>query len=128
DKPPRASPRAATGCCPTVPTSRASASRLQTSRRCARSTLAASRKSAFSPISGTWPAGTRRCQPGPVQRHSKGENENVAAHPEPTLHILEGGFRPRPEQLAAYGKRHEEFLPRAVAQPGFRETYGGPIA
>ena len=52
----------------------------------------------------------------------------MAAHPEPTLHILEGGFRPRPEQLAAYGKRHEEFLPHAVAQPGFRETYGGPIA
>jgi hypothetical protein len=44
-----------------------------------------------------------------------------------TLHILDGGFRPRPEQLAEYGKHHEEFLPVATAQPGFRETYGGPI-
>lgn len=47
---------------------------------------------------------------------------------QPTLHILEGGFRPRPEQLAAYGKRHEEFMPTVTSQPGFRETYGGPIA
>lgn len=50
------------------------------------------------------------------------------SEPQPTLHILEGGFRPRPEQLAAYGKRHEEFMPTVMAQPGFRETYGGPIA
>ena len=46
----------------------------------------------------------------------------------PTLHIAEGGFRPRPELLDAYIKRHEQFMPHAVAQAGFRETYGGPIA
>ncbi len=45
-----------------------------------------------------------------------------------TLHIAEGGFRPRPELLDAYIKRHEQFMPHAVAQGGFRETYGGPIA
>ncbi len=45
-----------------------------------------------------------------------------------TLHIAEGGFRPRPERLDAYIKRHEQFMPHAVAQAGFRETYGGPIA
>ncbi len=44
-----------------------------------------------------------------------------------TLHIAEGGFRPRPELLDAYIKRHEQFMPHAVAQAGFRETYGGPI-
>ena len=46
----------------------------------------------------------------------------------PTMHIAEGGFRPRPELLQAYGKRHEQFMPHAIAQAGFRETYGGPIA
>ncbi len=46
----------------------------------------------------------------------------------PTLHIAEGGFRPRLELLEAYGKRHEQFMPHARAQGGFRETYGGPIA
>ena len=46
----------------------------------------------------------------------------------PTLHIAEGGFRPRPELLDAYIKRHEQFMPHAIAQGGFRETYGGPIA
>ena len=44
-----------------------------------------------------------------------------------TLHIAEGGFRPRPELLEAYGKRHQEFMPHAIEQGGFRETYGGPI-
>ena len=44
-----------------------------------------------------------------------------------TLHIAEGGFRPRQELLEAYGKRHQEFMPRAIEQAGFRETYGGPI-
>ena len=38
-----------------------------------------------------------------------------------TLHIAEGGFRPRPEFLDAYIKRHEQFMPHAVAQAGFRE-------
>ena len=42
-----------------------------------------------------------------------------------TLHIAEGGFRPRQELLEAYGKRHQEFMPRAIEQAGFRETYGG---
>ena len=46
---------------------------------------------------------------------------------QPTLHILEGGFRPRPEQIEAYHKRHEEFMPTVISQPGFRETYGGSI-
>ena len=47
---------------------------------------------------------------------------------QPTLHILDGGFRPRPEQIEAYHKRHEEFMPLAMSQPGFCETYGGPIS
>ena len=51
----------------------------------------------------------------------------MTEHPPPTLHILEGGFRLRPEQVAAYAKRHEEFMPYVIKQPGFRETYGGPI-
>lgn len=51
----------------------------------------------------------------------------MTEHPPPTLHILEGGFRVRPEQVAAYAKRHEEFMPYVIKQPGFRETYGGPI-
>jgi hypothetical protein len=43
------------------------------------------------------------------------------------IHLLEGGFLPRPEQLAEFGKRHEGLVPYAAAQPGFQETYGGPI-
>ena len=38
-----------------------------------------------------------------------------------TLHIAEGGFRPRPELLAAYAERHAQFMPHARAQGGFRE-------
>jgi heme-degrading monooxygenase HmoA len=58
---------------------------------------------------------------------SREEDKNMAEQLAPTLHILEGGFRPRPEKLTEYGKRHEEFLPIATTQPGFRETYGGLI-
>ena len=45
----------------------------------------------------------------------------------PTIHMADGGFRLRPEQQAAYLKRHTEFLPHVTKQPGFRETYGGLI-
>ena len=44
-----------------------------------------------------------------------------------TLHIAEGGFLGRPEKKADSDKRDEEIRPYAAQQPGFLETYGGPI-
>ncbi len=46
---------------------------------------------------------------------------------QPRLHIVEGGFNPRPERLAEFAARHEQLMPYVMAQPGFRESYGGPI-
>ena len=47
--------------------------------------------------------------------------------PKPTLHIVEGGFLARPEKKADSDKRDGEIRPYAAQQPGFLETYGGPI-
>ena len=44
-----------------------------------------------------------------------------------TLHIAEGGFLARPEKKADSDQRDAEIRPYAAQQPGFVETYGGPI-
>ncbi len=44
-----------------------------------------------------------------------------------TVHIAEGGFLGRPEKKVDSDKRDEEIKPYAAQQPGFLETYGGPI-
>lgn len=51
----------------------------------------------------------------------------MAEHQEPEFYILEGGFLPRLEQLAEFNRQHEEIVPYAAAQSGFRQTYGGSI-
>ncbi|HTY54055.1 MAG TPA: hypothetical protein VMB26_02580 [Candidatus Binataceae bacterium] len=43
------------------------------------------------------------------------------------LHIMEAGFKPRPELFEPYLMRYGEFLQYAIRQPGFRESYGGAI-
>ena len=45
----------------------------------------------------------------------------------PAIHLAEGGFLPRPERKAESDQRDEEIRPLAISQPGFLETYGGPI-
>ena len=44
-----------------------------------------------------------------------------------TLHIAEGGFLARPEKKADSDQRDAKIRPYAAQQPGFVETYGGPI-
>jgi len=62
----------------------------------------------------------------------KAENLSLGLDPkthqtEPRLHIMEAGFKPRLEILEPYLQRYGEFLQYAMAQAGFRESYGGPF-